>query len=166
MREASTWITLSVHFPPQPPAHLFLSHLLCQNQMVHSLPSYLQRCFLIVGVCSCTVRARYVTHHPSIIKRRMRTFIHKRIPACISLHPVDFSKGNCWGWMCLICSDLDHLQGGLTTRLESFDIPRSGAKWFFSNDSVKGEGGLKLDEGQGKDSSYPYFFVNWCLHSA
>jgi hypothetical protein len=36
----------------------------------------------VVGVCGCrTVKARTVTHQPSAIKRRMRTFIDKRIAA-------------------------------------------------------------------------------------
>jgi hypothetical protein len=40
--------------------------------------------FLVVGVYGCrTVRARNVTHQPPAIKRRMKTFIDKRIAACL-----------------------------------------------------------------------------------
>ncbi len=157
MREASTWITLSAHFPSQLPAHLFSLPLLCQSQMVHSLPSYLQRSFLVVGVCGCrTLRARNVTHQPSAIKRRMKTFIDKRIAACLFILWTfcGATAGSITaGWIFLICSNLDHLQGCLTTRLENFDTPRSGAKSFCFDDSVKGGGRFKLDEGRGRDSS-------------
>ncbi len=59
---------------------------------------------------------------------------------------------------------LGPLVGLPDNKTRNFDTPRSGAKSFCFDDSVKGGGRYKLDEGQGRDSSSSYF-ANQCLHS-